>query len=473
MEEIPRIRQQFQNGLWPKFLNRITINGLRGWSGQTVHFKFPISVIVGENGTGKSTILKASACAYQSDYYASTFFVNTHWDSVQGVDLNYTIKQGNSEKTYSLRKPTERWRGRDDLAERNVYWFDISRTLPLDATVGYAKVAKLAAGETSTESLSRDFRKNLSYILGKDYLDARFASPDINSDRHVGILERNFGEVSQFHQGAGEGATLDLFRSLEGIPSHSLLIIDEVEASLHPKAQRRLVRFLLWLSRTKRLQVLLSTHSQYVLEELPTDSRILLIPGATGPSVIYGASPEFALSKIDDEVHPECFLFVEDKEAKILLREIIARSAEAETILGKIGIFPVGPANVVKMLGELAFNEKLPYKGMGILDGDVDASVGCISLPGDSSPEQVVFADLKDQNWGSLSDRFGIGAGELYAYLEDAMLEPDPHRWTEFVGNRVLKSKHTVWEILAEEWSRICLADEIRDQTVNEIKNLL
>ena len=38
----------------------------------------------------------------------------------------------------------------------------------------------------------------------------------------------------QNDQGAGEDATLDLFRILEGIPNFSLLMIDEVEASLHP-----------------------------------------------------------------------------------------------------------------------------------------------------------------------------------------------------------------------------------------------
>ncbi|MEX3962619.1 AAA family ATPase [Paraburkholderia sp. EG286B] len=60
--------------------------------------------------------------------------------------------------------------------------------------------------------------------------------------RQVGLLERECGEVSQFHKGAGEDATLDLFRVLQGIPQYSLLLIDEVEASLHPQAQRRLIR---------------------------------------------------------------------------------------------------------------------------------------------------------------------------------------------------------------------------------------
>jgi predicted ATP-dependent endonuclease of OLD family len=90
----------------------------------------------------------------------------------------------------------------------------------------------------------------------------------------VGLLQREWGEVSQFHQGAGEDATLDLFRTLQNVPQNALLVIDEVEASLHPRAQRRLIRFLLWLSRIKRVQIILSTHSPYVLEELPQEARV-------------------------------------------------------------------------------------------------------------------------------------------------------------------------------------------------------
>src|SRR5690606_35204105 len=119
----------------------------------------------------------------------------------------------------------------------DVFWFDVARTLPLDSTAGYAKVARLAAGEIATENLSNDYRDRLSYVLGRSYANARFARPDVNEKRVVGLLTREFGEISQFHQGAGEDTTLDLLQALQAVPNYSLVIIDEVEASLHPRAQ--------------------------------------------------------------------------------------------------------------------------------------------------------------------------------------------------------------------------------------------
>lgn len=475
--EIQRIRDQFQGGLWPQFLDRIDIDGLRGWQGQSVQFKFPVSAIVGENGAGKSTVLKVAASAYErtkeTGYYPSDFFLDTHWDTLSNIELGYLIKLGDTSVNFKIKKPTKRWSFPEKRYSRRVYWFDVARTLPLDATAGYAKVARLAAGEISTEALSDDYRAKLSYILGREYEDARFAAPDVNEKRTVGLLRRAFGEISQFHQGAGEDTSLDLMRALQEVPQHSLIIIDEVEASLHPKAQRRLINFLIELSRQRRAQVIVSTHSPYILEELPPEARVLLLPTSTGLSVVYGASPEFSLTKLDDVSHPEAFLYVEDQFAEIWTREIIATHPDGADLLSHIKISAVGPANVVAMMGKLASEGKLPQPGLGVLDGDQESKPGCAKLPGNQAPEQVVFQALRATNWGLLHERFGVGAGSLHAYFEDAMLNGDFHSWPASVGDRILKSKTNVWETMATEWCRVCLDDTVRDAFVESVRSIL
>jgi hypothetical protein len=94
-------------------------------------------------------------------------------------------------------------------------------------------------------------------------------------------------------------------------------------------------------------------------------------------------------------------------------------------------------------------------------------------LPGNDAPERVVFLGLRDRNWGSLHDRFGIGAGDLHTYLEDAILNADFHRWPSLVGDRILKSATSVWETMATEWCRECLTDEARDSVVDAVKAAL
>ena len=194
------------------------------------------------------------------------------------------------------------------------------------------------------------------------------------------------------------------------------------------------------------------------------------MPGPGGVSLVYGVSPEFAMSRLDEAIHPELHVFVEDREAVILVREIIASANDGHEVLARLDIIPVGPANVVQIMGQLSHAGRLPYNALAVLDGDEDVSVGCLKLPGNLAPERVVFNQLKASTWPNLPARFGIGAGNLITYLEDAMLEPDHHRWLEMVGDRVLKSKTSVWETLTSEWVRSCLPPAERDSFVEAVK---
>lgn len=377
------------------------------------------------------------------------------------VDLTQTIIVLRNLRNVGANKPTNQ-------PKRNVFLLDISRTLPIDASVGYAKIARLASGEISSNVLSDDYRIKLSHVLGRDYNVARFAVSDVDRGRNVGLLTSGGAEISQYHQGAGEDATLDTFLILEGLPNNSLLIIDEVEASLHPKAQRRLVRFLLWLCRQKKIQVILSTHSPYVLNELPKDARILLMPSPQGVNVIQGVSTELAMSALDDEVHSELDVYVEDNSAHIWLREILASNELSSPLLQRISIYPVGAANVVKTMGRLAVDGKLPRKGLGMVDGDHRDEI-CSYLPGEVAPERFVYSQLRDSEWAGLPERFGVGAGTLFTVLEDVMREPNHHKWNALVGDRIRKSSQSVWETMVDEWCKVCLTDAERQRLVEDI----
>lgn len=428
MSEFGDIYRQFNqgNGEWKQFIRSIKISNLHGWDGQEIIFNFPVVAIVGENGIGKSTFLKAAVCAYENrvgqTFYPSKMFVRTRWDetALAHATIEYKVRLGDREQVLRWKK-TNDWgfAPKSGKPKRSVFFLDISRTLPLDATAGYAKTAKTASEEAGAITvLKEESVKELSYILGQPYENARFVGTDVNRERKVGILTKNGGEISQFHQGAGEDSVLDLFKLLQDIPQQSLLVIDEVENSLHPKAQRRFVRYLLELARTKKIQIILSTHSPFVLEELPSIARIMLMQLSDRKAVMSGVSSKFALSTIDDKEHPELYVFLEDDEAVALFWEIlkidIANYPEMST---KISDSAVGSCSVVGTLGSLSKLNKLPYKSLCIVDGDKRAEFAdCISLPGEQAPEKQVLLDLKhlQPQWNHLDERFGIGAGSLY-----------------------------------------------------------
>lgn len=485
MGEIQEIMRQFAHGTgeWKQFLNSIKIENIHGWNGQELEFRFPVVAIVGENGIGKSTYLKAAICAYKNkignDFYPSNMFLKTQWDAdgLAGATITYKIREGDSTRELRWRK-TNDWgfSPKKKKPKRNVFFLDISRTLPLDATAGYAKIAKMASEEAGERTeLDEDSLHALSYVLGHSYTRARFTATDVNAGREVGLLTKEGGEISQFHQGAGEDAMMDMFKLLQSIPQQSLLVIDEVENSLHPQAQRRFIKHLLTLSRSKKLQIILSTHSPFVLEELPAVARVMLTRLSDRKEILYDVSSKFALSTIDDVAHPELYVYMEDDEAATLFWEILKKKPDKyHEYCAKIKAYPVGSCDVVGTLGDLGRKDKLPNKSIAIVDGDKrEAFPQCFALPGNLAPEKQIVTDLKAINWGQLDGRFGVGAGSLFRILDDAMLLPDHHTWTTYIGDQLRKSSASVWSTLVEEWCAQCLTEEYKASFFTTIENAL
>ena len=486
MNELNALFKSFDhgNGDWLHFIKSIRIENIHGWDNQEMIFKFPIVGIVGENGIGKSTFLKAAVCAYENkakngkNFYPSKMFMGTQWDEsgLKNAIIRYTVREGNNESKELRWKKTKDWgfAPKKNKPRRAVYFLDISRTVPLDATAGYAKIAMSSQVELNDKALNDESINDLSYVLGQSYQKGRFAKTEIDKSRDVGLLTRDFGEFSQFHQGAGEDTILDLFRLLQDIPRYSLLVIDEIENSLHPLAQRRLVKVLIKYTRKRNLQIILSTHSPYVLEELPPIARIMLQRQVNKKNIVYEMSVNYALNLIDNDVeHPLVYLHVEDEEAVCLFWAIIKNKSNLFDEYSKIlSVIPVGSYSVVKNLNDYAVNNKLPYKSVSIVDGDMaDECPACIHFPGQLPPEKIVFSDLKNCQWNKLDERFGVGAGDLFKYLEDAMLQTDHHWWTKCVGDKVRKSKDAVWDILTDEWCKQCLSKEEADKFINSVRD--
>lgn len=471
-KEVSEIRKKMLNAPWPKYLRSVQIAGLRGWTGEEVRFDFPVTVVCGENGAGKSTVLKTAATAYAhpSDrsltFYPGTFFPDTAWEVVSGVTLTYKVREGTKERSYTARKLTERWR-QSERPSRHVVLQDVSRTLPIDATVGYARIARRKATETKASALGVELTRFYSAILGRTYADVRVAHTNLDAARKVGVVKFGGQQYSQFHQGAGEDATLDLIQILKDIPDTALVIIDEVEASLHPRSQRRLIHFLLWLARTKMVQVILSTHSGNVLEELPPEARVFIQRGTTGVEVFYGISPNYALNRMDDLDRPDLYLFTEDREATLLILEIL-RQGGVE--LNRVRCLEAGPANMVEALGRLAEENRLPVASIGVLDGERSITPGCIKLPGTQPPEVQLFGDLLERGVALLAQRLDMSAASVEDALRQGTTDSDHHVWIRKTARILNQTPSYLWDTVCKVWVKQQLAEAETVVVINAVR---
>lgn len=451
--EIRRLENNWNNGQFPKHLEYIEINNIRGWSGQRIEFKFPIVAIVGENGLGKSTIIQAAASVYsppqgETGFFASTFFPDTAWDKLTNVEIRASVKEGTTSRIVSVRKPTNRWRGIDTRRMRAVRFLDLKRILPIYSKTGYSRLAKGHLTEANAVNFDVNNLGRLSGIVGKNYTLAKQAVTNLDAVRRIPVLQTNGTEYSGFHQGAGETTIAELL-ALD-IPNYSIVLIDEIETSLHPRAQRRLMRDLAEVSRLKNVQFILTTHSPYILEELPIYARIQILNDLGNKRVVHGVSAEFALSRMDEENHPELDIYVEDTSAKILLEEIIADVDLA--LLTRVQIIPYGAANVGKALGLMKHQGRFPKPTLVFLDGDQDPSDGCLILPGNDAPERVVFEDLNQINWPDIAVNIARSHADLVNYSQNAMTLPDHHDWIKSVADNIICGGNDLWRAFCRSW---------------------
>ena len=460
--EMRRLTAKWQMGTaWPKRLDWIEIDNLRGWDGQRFEMRYPIMAVVGENGAGKSTVLQCAASVYASDpplkkeRYASDFFPDTVWDQVRKADIKYALREGGASVSNSIRKPTGRWRGNIERKRRHVEYIDLSRMQPVPARVGYTRLANPQISEVSASAFDPVRLRRFSQIMGRKYDLAKMATTDADAKRVVPVVAQHGSTYSGFHQGAGETTIAELL--VTDIPKYSLVLIDEIESSLHARVQRRLMRDLAELCREKELQIIVTTHSPYVLEELPLDARAYIIqtPGQKR-QIVYGVSPQFAMSKMDDEPYYEADLYVEDEHAERMLIEILVRYAP--DLVQRCQTIPFGSAGVGQALGQMVAGKRFPRPSCVFLDGDKAEAVGCMLLPGNDAPERVVFEALREKGWQGLQARVGRGYSDVADACASAMNLANHHEWVRAAANKLVLSGETLWQAMCAEWANAGLA---------------
>ncbi len=454
-------------------LVRMHIRGFRCHTDTVVEINSPITAFCGLNGTGKSTLLHLAAAAFKDPkhtYYISSFFVVGKLDPAPfqdeaNVEFQYWSKGSRIQTLTISRSPrTARWSGYKRRPEKTTLFAGVGHYLPRieqrDFVVRNAKHIEV----TATRHVREQVIKWSQVILGVSY-DQISENVVTYSGRSGYILssERAGVTYSESHMGFGEGRTLYLVRTLETLPEKSLVLIEEPETSLHPSAQHALARYLMDVSVRKGHQIILTTHSEYLLSALPAASRIFLLREASGNiKCLAGLSADEAVSLMTDGHKKSLTILVEDECARAVLREIL-RSVDQQ-FLKTVGIYVGGDAKTlgrtVKILRETGLSVA------AVRDGDMSESPSenIFKLPGASPPEKEIFTS-KDVR-AHILRRYRVSVDDLVASLGSV----DHHDWIRRLAERVNLDKGALLVDLARiyanaipENERVSLRDALRE----------
>ncbi len=430
---------------FPHFLAELSIDGIRGIDDLRVGFDYPVSVIAGGNASGKSTVLFAAACAYKvpgagvRDFVPSTLFPDYRpnvGDRQDGrprttIEFQYATPDGRRAMRWRRSKAWSRsFLGRQGAKqpERPVYLrthSNLSNPSEVRSVLGMSHLSA-APAEAPLTALQVDFAQRM---LPFSYATVVRLS---SGAKNLLFAEQASGAAySELHMAAGERAILRLAAEIAQLRD-ALVLIDEVEAGLHPWVQQLLMLQLQQLALLNNLQVLVTTHSPVVLECVPEHGRVFLERDDAGKVAVVPAYRDLVQDALYGRSGEALNLLCEDDAAEGLLQGIFddllpRHRVKRESVrIGRDTGAEEFPAHAT------AFRKFGQLEGfVFVLDGDKRGSpiageiqaqaqrqVPVCYLPGDQAPEMWVWQRLQGEGQPVLAAALGIEPGELRARMD-------------------------------------------------------
>ncbi|QDT33956.1 ATP-dependent nuclease [Thalassoglobus polymorphus] len=465
---------------------KIRIQGIRNHKDTLVEIESPITAFCGVNGTGKSTVLQLAAAAYGSPskrrYYVSTFILAGNLDhkpfeddsSVEFTYAGPTSAGKADDRLLTLSRSGSSWSGYDRQPERRVVYLGVGFYLPHAERDDYFK--SLVQDRTFTSRSKIQVNDIASEWVSRILL-CKYDAAHVNAMRkkwgrsHTRMLsaKREGGfTYSESNMGSGEARLYAMVLKLEEVEPHSLILLEEPETSLHPSAQFELGKYLVNVAARRNLQILLTSHSEYLLLALPQKSRVYLKREGDRIVPIPGIGVRQALSMMDNFAIRSLYILVEDDVAKAIVIELL-RMHDTD-FLQTVEVVIAGDASKIQQTIDVFVEQRMPI--CAVRDGDQGDNVKkrMLKLFGTMPPEKEIFASKSFRD--EFKDKFKVDWGAIdirCKELDDQYKSKSHHYYFEELKQKCVLDRSELLAVSARAYLR-GIPESVRIALVEQIK---
>ncbi|WP_426509443.1 ATP-dependent nuclease [Dactylosporangium sp. McL0621] len=226
---------------------------------------------------------------------------------------------------------------------------------------------------TPAVSLDKDQVRAISLILGRNYESIEVLTHKYFDVSGATIILRSLDiQYSEAFAGSGEFAVVMLVKAITEAPPSSLILLDEPEVSLHPGAQRQLMAFMARQAKTRRHQVVVSTHAPAIVADLPSQAIKVFLRSETDGKidlVSQNTDPVDAFFRLGIEAKERWTVYVEDRLAAAIVRTATRPLGESLNSRLDIEVLPGGSGTIKgRFIPNLALTGQ--RRCLVLLDGD-------------------------------------------------------------------------------------------------------
>lgn len=358
----------------PQRLDRVVFHQLKGLINLDISFGDKnVTGIFGVNGCGKSTILHAIACFYKASLphaetnYFTRFFKRVDGARWVGSKMVAYMTINNHEKHIEYKKAADRWTPRiDQRPVRDTFYIGIDSCVPAIEQETITRTSYQMTPDPNAIANLDQILQSAANVLGRQYDD--YIKTSCGSRRYKRVRTQGGVPYTSLSMGAGEQRLFTILERLYNLPAYSIMLVDELDLTLHTTALNRLVDIMAELAQRRHIQIIFTSHREELTKRADINVRHIWTPTNAGQTFCLDHTTPDCLFRLSGQMNRPLEIYVEDDLATAIIREELRDSG----MMDYVTIHQFGDAaNAFVVAAGLEIQGLLSDNQLLLTDGDV------------------------------------------------------------------------------------------------------
>ena len=451
-------------------IENINLNGINGI--QNIKIQKGIFAICGLNGVGKSTIVSAVKDLIGLE-------LTTH-DDIRITDkIIGSVRLDKYNNLTIENKDGERLK--DKLSKEDIDYLYLDNEQSINIINRITRETHFDELLEQYEEYSMDDQqlKDISYIVGKDYDKVSIIDIEDEELRFPFFKVNSNGiQYNSMQMGVGEHVLFYYYTMINKMSKNAIIIIEEPESFVSITSQKRFMNFLAMRTVKFQNQFIITTHSPFIIKNIPP-KNIILLDRYGEEAFIHNGLEKRLVRSLGLEINKKGIIYVEDLIAQTFLIRIL-KDSNIKFILDDYDIKYVnGFGNITSRLESIC--RYIDFDIIGIYDGDMRSRIdnsttskfqwSYLFLPGEKELEEDFRSCLKN-NIDLFVKNIDMNKKDILSALS-SVNGIDYHDWFNELQKNLKVSHEQLFDALYYIWIETGDNRRMVNQFIEEINEII